>query len=380
MARRSGQNGVIEKKGNFWYGRYYEDVAGQEARRRCAVRLGLTSEFTRSAAKRMLKDHIHAAGVNTAEHLQNSRLFKDQADWWVINKLSFAKQSTQDVSQIHLRAYINPFFGTLSLADITEEKVQEFVSRLARTTYKRTVNGPEHRLSAKTIRNILGVLKLVLGKKHWRDWSLTLPKPTPHEQRWLTVDEMKAIIGAAKGKEKVLFSVLANTGMRAGEAFGLYVQDIDFEHGQIHIRRSMYKGREGTPKSAAGYRIVDVDSALLQLLKDYIEPRCEGRIFSTRNGRPLQKDSVRKSLFSILRKLGLPKAGLHSFRHGRVSMLRMAGVPDDLTKTWIGHSNLRVTSGYTHFDSAFRARVANACGISVSIGPNRPNGAPSIGQ
>lgn len=376
MARRSGQDGVVEKKGHFWYGRYYEDVPGQVERRRVAVRLGLRSELTKPEAKRMLKDVIHKAGVNTAEHLERSKVFKDITDWWIINKLSFSKPSTQQAAQNHLNAHILPFFGELALVDITEQKVQEFVRELANKTYRRNVNSPVKHLSPKSIRNVLGILRLILGRKHWQDWSLTLPKPTRHEQRWFSREEMLAIVNAAKGKEKVLFNLLAGTGMRAGEAFALYVPDIDLERGVITIQRASYKGVEGTPKTLAGFRRVNIDADLVAVLRAYIGTRTTGRLFSTRNGKPLQKDSVRKSLQSILRRLNLPEAGLHSFRHGRVSWLNMQGCPGDLIRAWVGHSNLKVTSIYTHFDETFRTQAANSFGLNSSVRPNRPNEEP----
>jgi integrase len=45
---------------------------------------------------------------------------------------------------------------------------------------------------------------------------------------------------------------------------------------------------------------------------------------------------------------------MHAFRHGRVSQLQAGGVPPDFTKSQVGHSSLRTTSGYTHFTEAFK--------------------------
>ena len=64
--------------------------------------------------------------------------------------------------------------------------------------------------------------------------------------------------------------------------------------------------------------------------------------------------------------------GLHAFRHGRVSVLQSSGVPGDLLKEWIGHSSLRMTSRYTHFDEAFRKQTANETSL-FNDGPNGPN-------
>jgi hypothetical protein len=65
---------------------------------------------------------------------------------------------------------------------------------------------------------------------------------------------------------------------------------------------------------------------------------------------------------------------LERAENGRVSMLQANGVPSDLVKLWVGHSNLETTSNYTHFPEEFRSKVARATGLfSQDVGPNGPN-------
>jgi hypothetical protein len=42
--------------------------------------------------------------------------------------------------------------------------------------------------------------------------------------------------------------------------------------------------------------------------------------------------------------------------------LQTNGVPGDLVKEWVGHSNLRTPSGYTHFRDDFRTPIAGEVG------------------
>jgi integrase len=81
----------------------------------------------------------------------------------------------------------------------------------------------------------------------------------------------------------------------------------------------------------------------------------------------------------VLKKLDLPKAGLHAFRHGRVSLLQTMGVPGDLVKEWVGHSNLNTTSRYTHFQDNYRQQIASQVALFAQPGmgsklPVSPNG------
>jgi Phage integrase family len=125
----------------------------------------------------------------------------------------------------------------------------------------------------------------------------------------------------------------------------------------------------------------DIEPGLVKMLAVHLGDRTGGRVFETNTGTPFCKSNVRRKLSQILKKLNLAPAGLHAFRHGRVSMLQAAGVPGDLIKEWIGHSNLRTTSRYTHFRDDFRQQVA--CNVALfaqpsvvrklPVSPNSPN-------
>ena len=368
MSFRPGQSGAVERKGKRWVGRYYEDVPGSTERKRTSVTLGSVASMTKSEARRKLRSMLEQNGLNEDKHLEriiNSRTFRQEAEWWRENKLSMYKPSVRETMGSHLDKYLIPRLGDLPLERITDRRVQELVAELSRTEYlvpnKRKTR---KRLSPKSVRNIIGVLKLVLGKKVWRDWSIVLPKMPEIEQRFFTEDEMRRIIEGSQGQWRVLFATLASTGLRAGEAFGLHVDDLDLDAGAITVRRSVWNGEEVTVKSKKGNRVVNIDPALADMLRKYLDGRRGGRVFETRSGTPHSKGNVRRKLHETLRKLGIPLGGLHAFRHGRVSVLQARGVPGDLTKEWVGHSNLQTTSRYTHFTDEYKRKMAQAVGLS----------------
>jgi integrase len=156
--------------------------------------------------------------------------------------------------------------------------------------------------------------------------------------------------------------------LRAGEAFGLHLEDLDLAAGRIYVRRSIWNGKEGTIKTKRGYRVVNIDPVLASMLTAHLGARTTGRVFETRTGTPFSKSNVRRKLNPILKTLGLEPGGLHAFRHGRVSVLRASAVPDDLVLEWVGHSNLRTTSRYTHFQDDFRRQTA--CDVALFAQPS----------
>lgn len=161
----------------------------------------------------------------------------------------------------HLDKYLVPRLGAGAVAAIDERIAQEVITHLSEVEYK-WPNGASRKLSSKTIRNIVGVLKQILGRKVWRDWSdLAFPADAvKKEQRWCTETEMRQIVNAATGVWRVLFATLAGSGMRIGEASALSVEDLDLAGGRISPAQcSEREGRhtedeEGSPCIQRGAR------------------------------------------------------------------------------------------------------------------------------
>ena len=65
---------------------------------------------------------------------------------------------------------------------------------------------------------------------------------------------------------------------------------------------------------------------------------------------------------SDLEKAGHPLGGklTHAFRHGRVTLLRKRGIPNDLQQLWIGHSTLELTDRYSFTDQGLDYRRSYA--------------------
>jgi len=143
----------------------------------------------------------------------------------------------------------------------------------------------------------------------------------------------------------------------------------------VYVRRAVWNGRELAPKAKNGVRAIDIDQGLAEMLRQHLGDRKGGRVFEAKNGSPICGNNVLKRvLHPLLKKLEIPKAGLHAFRHARVTMLRKRGTPADLQKMWIGHSSLRTTDRYshTHQELEYRRLAASKAGLNLVVGPNGP--------
>ncbi|MGA8409263.1 MAG: site-specific integrase, partial [Candidatus Acidiferrales bacterium] len=354
MSKRSGQSGQVFLRNDRWVGRFYVDAPGQTNRVRRAVVLGLKSEFTKTQAKLKLKHVLSDEGVNTPEHLERSlkpaMVFDTVADLWESKRLPQLKESSKYSVPLLLAKHVRPFFGPTALEEIRTGNVNDWIAEMQ-----------TKKLEPKTIHNMWKLFRAIMNwhaqqnDEPKRSWYPTLPAIPEEEQRWFTQYEVQRIVEAAKGQYKVLFHLAAYSGLRSGELAGLHVQDLDFARGVIRVRRSVWRGMEVAPKTRKGYRDVWIDSATVQMLKEHLGSRSAGRVFQSRVGTPLEnRDICRRVLTPLCKELGIQQGGMHAFRHGRVSHLQANGVPSDFTKSQVGHSSLRTTSGYTHFTEAFK--------------------------
>lgn len=353
MSKRSGQAGQVFLRNNRWVGRFYVDVPGQANRIRKAIVLGMKKELTKPEARNMLKEMLSEEGVNTPEHLERSlrppKTFDEVADLWELKRLPQLKESSRYSFPKLIAKHLRPYFGSMALEDIKTGVVNDWIADLQK-----------EELEPKTVHNMWKMFRAIMNwhsqqnDEQPRKWYPTLPTVPEGEQRWFTQDEVGRIAEAARGQYKVLFHLAAYSGLRSGELAGLHVEDLDVQRGAICVRRSVWHGKEVSPKSRKGYRDVFIDSGTVQMLKTHLGGRTSGRIFQTRTGTPLENHNVvRQVLKPICKRLCIEPGGMHAFRHGRVSHLQQSGVPTDFTKNQVGHSSLRTTSGYTHFSENF---------------------------
>ena len=72
----------------------------------------------------------------------------------------------------------------------------------------------------------------------------------------------------------------------------------------------------------------------------------------------------------LLKKLGIPRCGFHAFRHGNSTLLDQLHAPMKLRQERLGHSDARVTMGYTHLVGEDDRKLAAQLGKLLLLAPN----------
>ncbi|WP_197092006.1 tyrosine-type recombinase/integrase [Streptacidiphilus albus] len=177
-------------------------------------------------------------------------------------------------------------------------------------------------------------------------------------------------------RDRLLFALLAETGMRLGEALGLRIGDFVMGRGTPYVE---IVPREDNPNGARVKmmrpRRVYVGTDLERLFADYLTHlACRAAELGTGIGtdspllvnltRPpllaaLREGTVRDKTAS-LRKKGIGPAGWtpHWFRHSHATALLLAGTPEWVVSRRLGHAHVQTTLdlyGWVREDEALRA-------------------------
>jgi integrase len=375
MARKRYQRGQLFLKGKrqkVWVARWREDVIrpdGSMHRQRRSQILGTVKEYpTRRLAERALEQRLSETRINSLDYQPRpAASFREFAAKWQRDVLSQLKPSTRAADTSRIKKHLIPEFGDTCMKDITAQHIQGMVARKSNL------------VSPKSIRNLIMLLRMMWNQakawgyvQHDPFWGLVLPERQPLNERYLTVEEMKAVIMAANEPYKTYYWILAETGVRAGEIGALQVSSLLLDQGVIKITQSVWHGQVQTVKSKMGNRICEISPLLVEHLRRYISAwrsNCLGLVFATRNGTPWDTDTVRKrKLYPLLAKLKIQRCGFHAFRHGNATVMDQEHVPIATRRNRLGQSDARTTMGYTHAVSEDGRRFAARLGQLLTVG------------
>jgi integrase len=379
MSRRF-QTGSIETSGKWVVVRFWKDVAGQDNRVHACERICPASgpdRLNKTEIQRKANEIVTAAGVNNPQQFIEATVvvtFREQAKLFLqqktMSKRRPIKPATLCTWQNCVDKWLNPNLGDTPLSGVNNAAVKSLVAKLHKAG-----------LSPKSILNYTGLVKLVVASaksdegeqlfpRKWDSEFMDLPIVKNQRQPTFTPDTMSAIVKISAGQERVLYALLAGSGLRIGEALGLEIQHLSDDFRTIFVRQSVWEGMKQDPKTVAAIRDVDLCPALADMLRQFVGDRRTGLLFTNRSGRPLAQSNVlRRDLHPLLEALKTEKAGFHSFRRFRATHLRKNRAPEDLLRFWLGHANKTITDEYSKVkeDVAFRNEVASQVGLGFVL-------------
>jgi hypothetical protein len=332
---------------------FWEDVPGQETRRRKHLAVGIYS--TRTKAERATAEKLEQLGINSAQTFIESTsnvTFQRQAEIWLKSlanrKRNPLEQTTIDTRRYALDKWMYPFFDGVLLADLNNRAMKEFVEHISG-------------LSAATVRDYANIVKGVVASaiddngeqlfpRTWNDEYIDAPLIDHQKQPSTDKEGMERILREATGQYCRLYALLAGCGpLRVGEAMGLEIgKHISKDYRTLYIRQKAKRGLiQPYLKTQNGVRDIDLCTSLATMLNEFIGNRTSGLLFCTSTGRQLlQANTLQDSLHPILKKIEHEKGGFNIFRRFRITQLETAECPKALQHFWSGHAPIHVSERY----------------------------------
>ncbi|MEM3860901.1 MAG: tyrosine-type recombinase/integrase [Thermoplasmatales archaeon] len=175
---------------------------------------------------------------------------------------------------------------------------------------------------------------------------LKAPKRPQKVPNYLTVDEVKAVLGSCKDlRERLIVKLLVYTGLRVSELCSLKLSDVDIASRTIRVRNG--KGDKD--------RLVVFSTDVVQDLKAYLAYQKNGQkgefLFSTARSKRISPVTVERIIRSIGARSGIQKKITpHTFRHTFATSLLRNGADLRMIQILLGHSSISTTQIYTHID------------------------------
>ncbi|MEX0798303.1 MAG: site-specific integrase, partial [Bacteriovoracaceae bacterium] len=151
----------------------------------------------------------------------------------------------------------------------------------------------------------------------------------------------------------VVYLLALNTGLRAGEIWGLKVKDINFSRKFINVERQLL-GRERIVSNTKGKNIrkVPCNDLLAGELKNLIQQNSllrEDFVFHTKRKTPYSHNNFRNRFFlEDLKSVDVPQIRFHDLRHTALTLMVEKGVNLKVVQSIAGHSDVKTTMKYVH--------------------------------
>jgi len=265
--------------------------------------------------------------------------------------------------------------GSKRVRTLTPDHVEAVFDRLAATPERGKRDGGMSRASLVKMRSVLsqalawGERRGLVAKNVGRVVELPAAARTTPRGHALSVPEAQRLLDASKDDRlHPLWRVLVTLGLRPGEALGLHWDDVDFEHGVVHVRRSL-KMVAGSPvvddllKTERSRRSVGAPPSVTASLSAWKARQAAERlkagfvwskdwpgvVFTSEAGTPLNPSNVRRSFTKLLDAAGLPPVRLYDLRHTATSIMSEQGARMEDIADVLGHVGTRmVQQVYRH--------------------------------
>ena len=300
--------------------------------------------MTKGEAERRLQDILRP--INEGSQVPEQCITFDRfSSKWEEEILEHYRESTRGFYKATLHRWILPYFRGWRLSDIKTLDIQSFVNRFAH--YSKS--------ALKHVRATLSVLMATAV-----DWQYLQHNPVkgvklpegqpPQRARTLNAVEIRKAVDGLAEPFKTMVVIAASTGMRESEILALRWDDIDQRGQVINVRRSVYRGAVGKPKSRSGGREIPYGPAVTHALwcLSATGEHPGGYLFVAPKGGFYSPQRITKMVFKPLAaELKIKDFAWRSFRRSAATAMHIAGTPLKVQQEILGHATADMSLLYS---------------------------------
>ncbi len=328
---------LYEIKKSYWLIFTYKGKTYRE-------RIGRVDEIPLTSAKhianKLKAQIIENQYIERVEAPKFSDIAKRYLEWYKTERVDVSKRTLLETER-RINMLIEAFKG-LTLDEFSELLIEEYKqSRL------------KQGIKPSTINRELNFLRAILNKaKEWGFYNGELPKIKTYKVnddrvRYLTPQELKALIEACPEWFKPIVKFACLTGLRAHELFTLRWDMVNLSEGYITVSAKYSKNKE-TKALPLHPKAIEV----LKELKAQQEEKgiTHGYVFTNSLGKPYSPDwdGYKRAFKTACKKAGIENFRFHDLRHTFASYLVMSGVDLYTVQELMRHSSPRMTKRYAH--------------------------------
>jgi integrase len=284
-----------------------------------------------------------------------------------------ASLSTQSRTTSTLFAYGNlvrtkyGLIDDLPLAELRPVHIQQLLAGWDRQGFASHTQNGAFRMLRVALKDAVRLGKLATNPTD----QVKAPKIERYKPNVWNADEIKRFLAfTADSPDHLMWEFIFRTLVREGELVALQWQDLDFDAGTIHVRRTIRRTSEGkwivgdAPKSETSVRVIPLGPAMVARLRQHraaqrarhlelgIPTTDTSWIFDRANGDRLSGAAVFQRWKGVVEKSGLKIIRLHDARHSGATLMIASGVPIKTVSQILGHADPAFTIRlYIHPDA-----------------------------
>jgi integrase len=306
--------------------------------------------------------------------------FKAYAGGWL--KAQTFEETTREAVELRLRLHAYPVLGERNIGDVKPSTIQGWLRTLTglAPTYRKVVFANVSTVFTAAVDDEL------INKNPCKAPSVRRPRSTPTKLTPWTRQQVLAVRDELPERHRLVVWLGAGLGLRQGEIFALSPDDIDFEAGQVQVRRQvkLFSGNRqvfGLPKGRKT-RTVPLPDAVADAITAHVtahppvnvtlpwmvvdgKPTTVPLLLTSRERKGLNRNYFNTSLWRpALARVGIRDEranGCHALRHFYASTALHEGETIKAVSEYLGHADPGFTlRTYTHLMEGSAERTKRA--------------------